>query len=27
MLGLILVEGDVPAQAKLDRPRQPRPRG
>jgi PQQ system protein len=26
MLGLILVEGEVPAQAKLDRPRQPRPR-
>jgi PQQ system protein len=26
MLGLILVEGDVPAEAKLDRPRQPRPR-
>ena len=26
MLGLILVEGDVPAHAKLDRPPQPRPR-
>ncbi|MFN2566471.1 MAG: MSMEG_3727 family PQQ-associated protein [Gemmatimonadaceae bacterium] len=25
MLGLVIVEGDVPAQAKLDRPRQPRP--
>ena len=25
MLGLILVEGDVPAHAKLDRPQQPRP--
>ena len=26
MLGLVIVEGEVPAQAKLDRPRQPRPR-
>lgn len=26
MLGLIIVEGDVPAEAKLDRPRQPQPR-
>lgn len=26
MLGLIIVEGDVPADAKLDRPRQPQPR-
>lgn len=25
MLGLIIVEGEVPAEAKLDRPRQPRP--
>jgi len=25
MLGLVLVEGEIPAQAKLDRPRQPRP--
>ena len=25
MLGLVIVEGDVPAEAKLDRPRQPRP--
>lgn len=25
MLGLILVEGDVPAEARLDRPEQPRP--
>jgi len=27
MLGLILVKGDAPADAKLDRPKQPRPRG
>jgi PQQ system protein len=27
MLGLILVEGEVPPEAKLDRPPQPRPRG
>jgi PQQ system protein len=26
MLGLVIVEGDVPAQAKLDRPKQRRPR-
>lgn len=26
MLGLIIVEGDVPAEARLDRPRQPQPR-
>src|SRR5919205_2828056 len=26
MLGLVLVEGELPPQAKLDRPRQPRPR-
>jgi len=25
MLGLVIVEGDIPAEAKLDRPRQPRP--
>lgn len=25
MLGIIIVEGEVPAEAKLDRPRQPRP--
>jgi PQQ system protein len=25
MLGLVLVKGDVPAEAKLDRPRMPRP--
>ena len=25
MLGLVIVEGEVPAEAKLDRPRQPRP--
>lgn len=27
MLGLVLVKGEVPAEAKLDRPRMPRPRG
>ena len=27
MLGLILVKGDTPEEAKLDRPPQPRPRG
>jgi PQQ system protein len=27
MLGLVIVEGDVPAEARLDRPKQPRPRG
>lgn len=27
MLGLVLVKGDVPAEARLDRPRMPRPRG
>jgi PQQ system protein len=25
MLGLVIVEGEIPAEAKLDRPRQPRP--
>ena len=27
MLGLVLVKGEVPAEAKLDRPKMPRPRG
>lgn len=27
MIGLVMVKGDVPAEAKLDRPRQPQPRG